>query len=119
MGEGNPASNGGAGRHEATWELARKHLLLLANDYKAAGSEILLVDWLSATLGLPPLGLVRLDTLAPLRPPPVEDDPDLLVPSEIPLQIVVEVRLVVGHDYEVPFHPRLLGRSPSKGPRPM
>jgi len=76
---------------------------LHSDDYDRPGAEILLDAPAPppTTLTPPPLRLVRLNFLPTFSPSPVEGDLDLLVPGEIPSQILIEARLIGGDDDHV------------------
>ncbi|MGH7207969.1 MAG: hypothetical protein ACREIL_01150 [Nitrospiraceae bacterium] len=67
------------------------------DDHEGTVAEIS-VDGRPATASLTPIWFMRLHVLPPFATPPVPDDLDLLVFSEILLQMVPKVRLVSGHD---------------------
>ncbi len=74
------------------------------DDHDRPGTEILLDPWSPTTVTPTTLRLWRPGLLTTLPPPAVQDDLHLLVTGEVPLEIIVETRLVPRHDEEVTGH---------------
>ena len=67
-------------------------------DHKRPVAEIVVNARLAPAVGPPPLRIVRLEALPPFSSPPIQEDPDVLVPRKIPAQMVPKVGLVSRHD---------------------
>ena len=74
---------------------------LHSDDHDQPGAEIAVDPQPTTTVGLTSLRLVRLNPLPPLPPPTVQEDLDLLVPGEIPRQVLAESRLIPRHNEQV------------------
>ena len=81
--------------------------LAFAHHRQPAEAEIIVDARLTPPVRRTPLRLMRLDTLPPLPPSPIQKHLDLFVPSKIPLQMVPKVGLLSRHNKQVANHNRL------------
>jgi len=72
-----------------------------AGEHGPVNAKILLETPLAAAVHPSPLQLMRLSALPPLRLPAVQENLDLIVAGKRPLEMVVEIKLGLRHDYQV------------------